>query len=72
MMQQLRSGIPDPEYPSEELRAGPLGYLEAEAEYRRAMDKRAALNSKRKHCHNSSSNRSANSKHNASNKRPRV
>lgn len=45
MMQQLQQeGIPPmPEYPSEELRASdPLGYLEAEAEYRRAMDKRAA------------------------------
>ena len=43
MMQQLQQeGIPPiPEYPSEELRASdPLGYLEAEAEYRRAMDKR--------------------------------
>jgi hypothetical protein len=43
MMQQLQQeGIPSvPEYPSEELRASdPLGYLEAEAEYRRAMDKR--------------------------------
>ena len=30
-----------PQYPSEELRASdPLGYLEAEAEYRRAVDKR--------------------------------
>ena len=45
MMQQLQQeGIPPmPEYPSEELRASdPLGYLEAEAEYRRAMDKRVA------------------------------
>ena len=45
MMQQLQQeGIPSmPEYPSEELRASdPLGYLEAEAEYRRAMDKRVA------------------------------
>jgi hypothetical protein len=45
MMQQLQQeGIPSvPEYPSEELRASdPLGYLEAEAEYRRAMDKRSA------------------------------
>ncbi len=46
MMQQLQQGgiPPIPEYPSEELRASdPLGYLEAEAEYRRAMDKRAAF-----------------------------
>jgi len=45
MMQQLQQeGIPPvPEYPSEELRASdPLGYLEAEAEYRRAVDKRVA------------------------------
>lgn len=45
MMQQLQQeGIPPvPEYPSEELRASdPLGYLEAEAEYRRAVDKRRA------------------------------
>ena len=45
MMQQLQQeGIPPvPQYPSEELRASdPLGYLEAEAEYRRAMDKRVA------------------------------
>ena len=45
MMQQLQQeGIPPmPEYPSEELRnSDPLGYLEAEAEYRRAMDKRVA------------------------------
>ena len=45
MMQQLQQeGIPPvPEYPSEELRASdPLGYLEAEAEYRRAVDKRTA------------------------------
>ncbi len=42
-MQQLQQdGMPQvPEYPSEELRASdPLGYLEAEAEYRRAVDKR--------------------------------
>lgn len=45
MMQQLQQeGIPPiPQYPSEELRASdPLGYLEAEAEYRRAVDKRRA------------------------------
>lgn len=45
MMQQLQQeGIPPiPQYPSEELRASdPLGYLEAEAEYRRAVDKRTA------------------------------
>lgn len=45
MMQQLQQeGIPSiPQYPSEELRASdPLGYLEAEAEYRRAVDKRSA------------------------------
>ena len=45
MMQQLQQeGIPPvPQYPSEELRASdPLGYLEAEAEYRRAVDKRVA------------------------------
>ena len=43
MMQQLQqNGIPPiPEYPSEELRASdPLGYLEAEAAYRRAVDQR--------------------------------
>lgn len=43
MMQQLQnSGIPPmPEYPSEELRnSDPLGYLEAEADYRRAVDAR--------------------------------
>ena len=43
MMQQLQtSGVPQvPEYPPEELRnSDPLGYLEAEAEYRRAVDKR--------------------------------
>ena len=43
LVQQLQNGdIPRvPEYPSEELRASdPLGYLEKEAEYRRAVDKR--------------------------------
>lgn len=43
MMQQLQvQGIPPmPEYPSEELRnSDPLGYLEAEADYRRAADAR--------------------------------
>ena len=43
LVQQLQNGdIPKvPEYPSEELRASdPLGYLEKEAEYRRAVDKR--------------------------------
>lgn len=43
LVQQLHNGdIPRvPEYPSEELRASdPLGYLEKEAEYRRAVDKR--------------------------------
>ena len=43
MVQQLQNGdIPRvPEYPSEELRASdPFGYLEKEAEYRRAVDKR--------------------------------
>jgi hypothetical protein len=43
MMQQIQNGEipPMPQYPSEELRASdPLGYLEAEAEYRRAVDKR--------------------------------
>ncbi len=43
MMQQIQNGEvpPVPQYPSEELRASdPLGYLEAEAEYRRAVDKR--------------------------------
>ena len=43
LVQQLQSGdVPKvPEYPSEELRASdPLGYLEKEAEYRRAVDKR--------------------------------
>ena len=43
MMQRLQQeGVPPiPEYPSEELRASdPIGYLEAEADYRRAMDKR--------------------------------
>ncbi len=43
MMQQLQAeGVPQvPEYPSEELRASdPIGYLEKEAEYRRAVDKR--------------------------------
>ena len=43
MMQRLQQeGVPPiPEYPSEELRVSdPLGYLEAEADYRRAMDKR--------------------------------
>ena len=43
LVQQLQNGdIPRvPEYPSEELRASdPLGYLEKEAEYRRAIDKR--------------------------------
>ena len=42
-MQQLKAGDipPMPEYPSEELRASdPLGYLEKEADYRRALDKR--------------------------------
>ena len=44
MMQQLQNeGIPPmPEYPSEELRnSDPLGYLEAEADYRRAVDARS-------------------------------
>lgn len=43
MMQQLQTnGIPPvPEYPSEELRnSDPLGYLEAEADYRRAVEAR--------------------------------
>ena len=43
MMQQLQtSGVPQvPEYPPEELRnSDPFRYLEAEAEYRRAVDKR--------------------------------
>ena len=43
LVQQLQNGdIPRvPEYPSEELRASdPFGYLEKEAEYRRAVDKR--------------------------------
>ena len=43
LVQQLKSGDipPMPEYPSEELRASdPLGYLEKEADYRRALDKR--------------------------------
>ena len=43
MMQQLQAGgmPPVPEYPAEELRnSDPLGYLEKEAEYRRAVDKR--------------------------------
>lgn len=43
MMQNLQqNGIPPmPEYPPEELRdSDPLGYLEKEAEYRRAVDKR--------------------------------
>ena len=43
LVQQLKSGDipPIPEYPSEELRASdPLGYLEKEADYRRALDKR--------------------------------
>jgi len=43
MMQRLQNeGIPPvPEYPSEELRnSDPLGYLEAEADYRRAVDAR--------------------------------
>ena len=43
MMQQLQAGgmPPVPEYPPEELRnSDPLGYLEKEAEYRRAVDKR--------------------------------
>jgi hypothetical protein len=43
MMQQLQQdGVPPiPEYPSEELRdSDPIGFLEAEAEYRRAMDRR--------------------------------
>ena len=43
MVQQVQNGnVPSiPEYPSEELQASdPLGYLEKEAEYRRAVDKR--------------------------------
>lgn len=43
MMQQMQAGgmPPMPEYPAEELRqSDPLGYLEKEAEYRRAVDKR--------------------------------
>ncbi len=43
MMQQLQAGgmPPVPEYPAEELRnSDPLGCLEKEAEYRRAVDKR--------------------------------
>ena len=43
MMQQMQAGgVPIvPEYPAEELReSDPLGYLEKEAEYRRAVDKR--------------------------------
>ena len=45
MMQQLQQeGIPPmPEYPSEELKeSDPFGFTMAEAEYRRAMDKRVA------------------------------
>jgi hypothetical protein len=45
MMQQLQQeGIPPlPEYPSEELKeSDPFGFTLAEAEYRRALDKRAA------------------------------
>lgn len=42
VQQAQQGGVPAiPEYPSEELRASdPLGYLEAEAEYRRAVDER--------------------------------
>ena len=43
MVQQVQNGnVPSiPEYPSEELQASdPLGYLEKEAEYRRAVEKR--------------------------------